>query len=315
LIFLLVINGNHSPIDSDSGLITTSSWSSRSTNPYRHSAASSIDSGRSSTALYDNPKTLALSSFMSIGDARSICSSESKSSDPDKTSYRSSNSSLDESGILNLNKLLRNGISENEIVFSWLRDFSYENYAENFLTNGYDIQTIVRMTPEDLTAIGITHPSHRRKIKNEITRLHISDGLPDYKPDTLYDWLCYLRLDEYMSLLNKQNYKQLSDIINIAWEDLEDIGITCLGHQKRFMLGIKRLIDIDKGLYQPNPNKINQNYATLRKPHLSRVGYIPTSSFRLPPPLSSPIKTSSSRARSLEDINSSEQLPDDANLT
>jgi hypothetical protein len=84
----------------------------------------------------------------------------------------------------------------------------------------------------------------------------LPDGLPDFKPDTLYDWLCYLRLNEYMSLLNKQNYKQLSDIINIAWEDLEDIGITRLGHQKRFMLGIKRLIDIDKGLYQPNPNKI-----------------------------------------------------------
>lgn len=112
---------------------------------------------------------------------------------------------------------------------------------------------------KDLTAIGITHPSHRRKIKNEITRLHLPDGLPDFKPDTLYDWLCYLRLDEYMSLLNKQNYKQLSDIIHIAWEDLEDIGITRLGHQKRFMLGVKRLIDIDKGLYQPNPNKKQLN--------------------------------------------------------
>jgi hypothetical protein len=161
LIFSLVINGkesqsynnNHSPLDSDSmsrisqadsGLITTSSWSSRSrrnsppNNNYRHSAASSIDSGRSSTALYDSPKviktkkvinsfytisifqTLALSSF--IGDARSVCSSESKSSDPDKTSYRSSNSSLHE--------------------------FSYEDYLENFIKNGYDIQTIIRMTPE-----------------------------------------------------------------------------------------------------------------------------------------------------------------------
>ncbi|CAF4781792.1 unnamed protein product, partial [Rotaria magnacalcarata] len=39
------------------------------------------------------------------------------------------------------------------------------------------------MTPEDLTAIGITHPSHRRKIKNEIVRLHLPDGLPDFKPD------------------------------------------------------------------------------------------------------------------------------------
>jgi len=81
LIFSLVINGkesqsynnNHSPLDSDSmsrisqtdsGLITTSSWSSRSrrnsppNNNYRHSAASSIDSGRSSTALYDSPKVI-----------------------------------------------------------------------------------------------------------------------------------------------------------------------------------------------------------------------------------------------------------------
>ena len=64
-------NGDLSPVDSDtlsrvsqadSGLVTTSSWSSRSrhdsptSNSYRHSAASSIDSGRSSTALYESPK-------------------------------------------------------------------------------------------------------------------------------------------------------------------------------------------------------------------------------------------------------------------
>ncbi len=66
-------NGDLSPVDSDSisrvsqadsGLVTTSSWSSRSrrdsptSNSYRHSAASSIDSGRSSTALYDSPKVM-----------------------------------------------------------------------------------------------------------------------------------------------------------------------------------------------------------------------------------------------------------------
>jgi hypothetical protein len=79
--FFLVINGketpsyndNPSPIESDSmsrlsqadsGLITTSSWISRSrrnsptNNIYRHSAASSIDSGRSSTALYESPKVM-----------------------------------------------------------------------------------------------------------------------------------------------------------------------------------------------------------------------------------------------------------------
>ena len=68
-------NGDLSPVDSDSisrvsqadsGLVTTASWSSRSrrdsptSNSYRHSAASSIDSGRSSTALYDSPKVNAI---------------------------------------------------------------------------------------------------------------------------------------------------------------------------------------------------------------------------------------------------------------
>ncbi len=98
---------------------------------------------------------LSSTNHSTIADVRSIFSSESKSSDQDKTSYRSSNSSLDrldESNTLNIstniNTLLRNGIPENEIVLSWLREFSYEDYAENFLSNGYDIQTIIRMTPE-----------------------------------------------------------------------------------------------------------------------------------------------------------------------
>lgn len=67
-----------------------------------------------------------------------------------------------------------------------------------------------------------------------------------------------------MILLNEQNYRQLTDVLNIAWEDLEDIGITRLGHQKRFMLGIKRLSDIEKGLYQPNPNKQQMKFPVER---------------------------------------------------
>ncbi len=42
--------------------------------------------------------------------------------------------------------------------------------------------------------------------------------------------------------------------MDIAWEDLEDIGMTRLGHQKRFMLGVKRLKDMKKGLFQANLN-------------------------------------------------------------
>ncbi|UYV71822.1 hypothetical protein LAZ67_9000571 [Cordylochernes scorpioides] len=74
--------------------------------------------------------------------------------------------------------------------------------------------TISRMTPElqehvcvqDLTAIGITKPNHRRKLKAEIGRLNITDGIPDYKP-----------------------HSTLS-----------------AGHQKKMMLAIKRIEDLSK---------------------------------------------------------------------
>jgi hypothetical protein len=36
--------------------------------------------------------------------------------------------------------------------------------------------------PQDLTAIGIKKPNHRKKLKAEIAQLNISDGLPDYIP-------------------------------------------------------------------------------------------------------------------------------------
>jgi len=57
-----------------------------------------------------------------------------------------------------------------------------DEYIDKFVLSGYDMPTISRMTPEDLNAIGVTKPAHRKKLKHEITRLNICDGLPDYIP-------------------------------------------------------------------------------------------------------------------------------------
>jgi hypothetical protein len=38
------------------------------------------------------------------------------------------------------------------------------------------------MTPEDLTAIGIKKPNHRKRLKAEISKLNIPDGLPNFIP-------------------------------------------------------------------------------------------------------------------------------------
>ena len=104
----------------------------------------------------------------------------------------------------------------------------------------YDMPTITKMTPEDLTAIGIKKPNHRKKIKAEIVKLTLPDGLPNYIPPTLDEFLHLVRLMEYRGLLANQGYLTIDDLTQISIEDLEDIGIYRLGHQKRLLLSIKR---------------------------------------------------------------------------
>ena len=44
------------------------------------------------------------------------------------------------------------------------------------------------MTPEDLTSIGIQNPDHRKRLRMEISRLSIPDGVPDKPAETLEEW-------------------------------------------------------------------------------------------------------------------------------
>lgn len=56
-----------------------------------------------------------------------------------------------------------------------------------------------------------------------------------------------LRLDEYIQPLLAQGYRQVRDVTQLPWEDMEDIGIVKLGHQKKLLLAIKRIKDIHSG--------------------------------------------------------------------
>jgi hypothetical protein len=47
---------------------------------------------------------------------------------------------------------------------------------------------------QDLTAIGIKKPNHRKKLKAEIAQVNIPDGLPDFIPvsvATIYHLILY----------------------------------------------------------------------------------------------------------------------------
>ncbi|RXM31962.1 Caskin-1 [Acipenser ruthenus] len=159
-----------------------------------------------------------------------------------------------------------------EAVIHWLSEFQLQVYAPNFITAGYDIPTISRMTPEDLTAIGVTKPGHRKKITSEISKLNVAEWLPEHKPVStqlhvssfpftrpanLAEWLSMIGLGQYYQILVHNGYENIDFITDITWEDLQEIGITKLGHQKKLMLAVKKLAEIQKA--------VEHGQGTLRK--------------------------------------------------
>ncbi|NXN43602.1 CSKI2 protein, partial [Rhinoptilus africanus] len=137
-----------------------------------------------------------------------------------------------------------------EAIYNWLSEFQLESYTANFLNAGYDVPTISRMTPEDLTAIGVTKPGHRKKISTEIGQLSIAEWLPNYIPADLMDWLSAIGLPQYHKKLVNNGYDSINIVTDLTWEDLQEIGINKLGHQKKIMLAVKKLRDLRKCLNQ-----------------------------------------------------------------
>ncbi|ESO03359.1 hypothetical protein HELRODRAFT_125362, partial [Helobdella robusta] len=130
---------------------------------------------------------------------------------------------------------------DQEVLVNWLNSFHMLDLAQLFIDAGYDMATITKMTPEDLNAIGITKPAVRKKVKVEINKLKVPDGVPNFIPGSVYDWLTILNLCQYEETLLGQGYKDINSVMQITWEDLEDIGVKKLGHQKKLMLAINRL--------------------------------------------------------------------------
>ncbi|XP_034715743.1 caskin-2 [Etheostoma cragini] len=173
---------------------------------------------------------------------------------------------------------------DSEAIYQWLCDFQLEQYTSNFISAGYDVPTISRMTPEDLTAIGVTKPGHRKKISMEIGKLSIPEWLPDYIPSELGEWLSVIGLPQYQKRLCDNGYDSITIVKDITWEDLQEIGITKLGHQKKLMLAVKRLCDLQRSR---NHADIAGGGTLRRKPpaalELVAIEHMPTHSVHAPP--------------------------------
>ncbi|KAK5876329.1 hypothetical protein CesoFtcFv8_025695 [Champsocephalus esox] len=63
---------------------------------------------------------------------------------------------------------------------------------------------------QDLTAIGVTKPGHRKKISLEIGRLSLPEWLPDDTPSKLGEWLSVIGLPQYQRRLCENGYDSIS---------------------------------------------------------------------------------------------------------
>ena len=54
---------------------------------------------------------------------------------------------------------------------AWLRGLGLEQYEPAFRDNDIDAEVLPRLTPEDLTAVGILSVGHRRKLLDAIAAL------------------------------------------------------------------------------------------------------------------------------------------------
>ncbi|XP_045930655.1 caskin-1 isoform X5 [Micropterus dolomieu] len=157
-----------------------------------------------------------------------------------------------------------------EAVVQWLSDFQLQVYAPNFLGAGYDLPTISRMTPEDLTAIGITKPGHRKKMTSEINKLSVNDWLPEQKPASLGEWLSAIGLSQYHQVLVQNGYENIEFITDITWEDLHEIGITKLEVMSPKMSTFQDSelsTELQSAMTQPGQEVKAQRTRTLSKDH------------------------------------------------
>ncbi|VDL70961.1 unnamed protein product [Nippostrongylus brasiliensis] len=143
---------------------------------------------------------------------------------------------------VNVTQMVAKGVPEAEILALWLDKIGMTEYLALFLTQGYDLSSIARITPEDLLSLGITNPAHRKRLINEIHSWQITDSWPSVPPQGgLSEWLTLLALPEYINVFDSQGYDSVQEVMKLSWEDFEDIGVKRLGHLKRLGLAIKKL--------------------------------------------------------------------------
>jgi hypothetical protein len=181
-------------------------------------------------------------------------------------------------------EMMRAGLTDSHIIFNWLSEMGLEMYYESFVKSGYDLLTMMKATPADLSAIGILDPSHRNLIKQSMLMLDVSELEDKLNKFLMYvnstdEMLKLIHLEQYAERVRTQQsmYKNFDEFVTtFNCEDLEELGIEKLGHQKKLMIVIKKLKDnmnqksLKNMLPPPPPSSCSSNMMAYVK-HLASI--------------------------------------------
>ncbi|XP_076812650.1 uncharacterized protein LOC143459394 [Clavelina lepadiformis] len=176
--------------------------------------------------------------------------------------------------------------ASDEQVYRWLHSFGMEQYTHNFIHNGYDLATLARSNSTDLGAIGISKPPHRKKLTAQISVLK-TESPPSRAveniPRSVAEWLAEAGLPEYIGVFEASRVNSIQKLMETTWEDLQEMRIEKLGHQKKLLLGITELnqtyqLYTDRSGYKQQRSKEQSTSI----PHHQGLRVLPTEGFQQP---------------------------------
>nr|XP_027199757.1 GATA zinc finger domain-containing protein 7-like [Dermatophagoides pteronyssinus] len=279
----------HKQQQQKSSSISSSSSSSSSKSSSSFCSSSSLSTSTTATNSSSSPSQSQIDSFTAANNVFLNMKPPSSSQQQQQSSSSSFGNVqnmknekerlLAKAGPLTIAEMLLHGVADSEMIHVWLQKIQLSQYEQNFLDACYDMSTISRMTPQDLIAIGITDPKARSLFTNEIQKLKVPENLPDYRPSSLYEWLKLLNMDCYHQGLCQQGYTTIDHVLQLTWEDLEDVGINKLGHQKKILLAIKKTKSIKSSSIDMNDSIGNSHRPTSNGNDFNQM---------LPPPMPIP---------------------------
>ncbi|CAB3399573.1 unnamed protein product [Caenorhabditis bovis] len=284
-----------SPSSGESHRVSTGSNSSYGSSGFESlkcSASTSSSFLQTSMHVAESPadSNPSRSSVHSTGSGSASSSLASSSVHALDDSFHSASTAAQTPTVVNVTQMVLNGMPQAEILANWLDSINLSEYLTMFLKQGYDLHTIARIAPEDLIPLGIKSPEHRRKLMADIHSWQIEDVLPNVIPlGGLREWLHQIALVEYIGVLESQGYNTVEEVLNLTWEDFEDIGIKRLGHLKRLGLAIKKIKDHRRTMACRDPvsSPHSPSIAQLSSPMMPRGldrPILSSSRFNDPPP-------------------------------